>query len=294
MKKITIVCVILGLALASMANFAVAQESGKDATTPVVDQGTTPPPEQGKNLSKKEAKKAAKEAKKAQEKAVKAQKEAQKEAEENAKKSREQAEKENKKAREQAEKAKKDTLKEEKEALEKSEKEARKAEKAQPKLSRQERQFQNKESRLDDNVAEINRLAKVEGVKEDVFQSIWREHSVSAKRLNKQLETFPGLGAGDLLVADLIARTTHKPVDEVVAAKTSGSSWAEVAKQNNVSVAELIEYLSAFMTLQPGDVILTGTPEGVVNVNVGDEVVCEIDGIGHLHNTIVAERSSAR
>ena len=41
-------------------------------------------------------------------------------------------------------------------------------------------------------------------------------------------------------------------------------------------VPQLIEYLSAFMTLLPGDVILTGTPEGVVNVNPGDEVVCEI------------------
>jgi len=51
-------------------------------------------------------------------------------------------------------------------------------------------------------------------------------------------------------------------------------------------VAELIEYLSSFMTLQAGDVILTGTPDGVVNVNPGDEVVCEIDGIGRLLNTI--------
>ena len=54
-------------------------------------------------------------------------------------------------------------------------------------------------------------------------------------------------------------------------------------------VAELIEYLSGFMTLQPGDVILTGTPEGVVNVNAGDEVVCEIDGIGRLVNTLAAD-----
>ena len=53
-------------------------------------------------------------------------------------------------------------------------------------------------------------------------------------------------------------------------------------------VASLIEYLSEFMTLQAGDVILTGTPEGVVNVNVGDEVVCEIDRVGRLINTIVA------
>jgi 5-oxopent-3-ene-1,2,5-tricarboxylate decarboxylase/2-hydroxyhepta-2,4-diene-1,7-dioate isomerase len=57
-------------------------------------------------------------------------------------------------------------------------------------------------------------------------------------------------------------------------------------------VAELIEYLSDFMTLEAGDVILTGTPEGVVNVNVGDEVVCEIEGIGRLVNHIVAEPGS--
>jgi 5-oxopent-3-ene-1,2,5-tricarboxylate decarboxylase/2-hydroxyhepta-2,4-diene-1,7-dioate isomerase len=59
------------------------------------------------------------------------------------------------------------------------------------------------------------------------------------------------------------------------------------------SVADLIAYLSEFMTLSPGDVILTGTPEGVVNVDVGDEVVCEIDGIGRLVNHIVAEPVSS-
>jgi 5-oxopent-3-ene-1,2,5-tricarboxylate decarboxylase/2-hydroxyhepta-2,4-diene-1,7-dioate isomerase len=51
----------------------------------------------------------------------------------------------------------------------------------------------------------------------------------------------------------------------------------------------LIEYLSSFMTLQAGDVILTGTPEGVVDVRPGDEVVCEIEGIGRLTNTIVGD-----
>ncbi|MBP6251970.1 MAG: fumarylacetoacetate hydrolase family protein [Rubrivivax sp.] len=54
------------------------------------------------------------------------------------------------------------------------------------------------------------------------------------------------------------------------------------------SVAALIEYLSRFMTLMPGDIILTGTPEGVVNVNPGDVVECEIDGIGTLVNTLEA------
>jgi 5-oxopent-3-ene-1,2,5-tricarboxylate decarboxylase / 2-hydroxyhepta-2,4-diene-1,7-dioate isomerase len=58
-------------------------------------------------------------------------------------------------------------------------------------------------------------------------------------------------------------------------------------------VAALIEYLSGFMTLSPGDVILTGTPEGVVNVDVGDWVVTEIDGIGRLVNSIVADEQES-
>jgi 5-oxopent-3-ene-1,2,5-tricarboxylate decarboxylase/2-hydroxyhepta-2,4-diene-1,7-dioate isomerase len=54
-------------------------------------------------------------------------------------------------------------------------------------------------------------------------------------------------------------------------------------------IPALIEYLSGFMTLQPGDVILTGTPDGVVNVNAGDEVVTEIAGIGRLVNTLAGD-----
>jgi 5-oxopent-3-ene-1,2,5-tricarboxylate decarboxylase / 2-hydroxyhepta-2,4-diene-1,7-dioate isomerase len=54
-------------------------------------------------------------------------------------------------------------------------------------------------------------------------------------------------------------------------------------------VPGLIEYLSSFMTLSSGDVILTGTPEGVVNVNEGDEVICEIEGLGRLQNTLVSD-----
>jgi 5-oxopent-3-ene-1,2,5-tricarboxylate decarboxylase/2-hydroxyhepta-2,4-diene-1,7-dioate isomerase len=56
----------------------------------------------------------------------------------------------------------------------------------------------------------------------------------------------------------------------------------------------LIEYLSSFMTLSAGDIILTGTPEGVVNVMPGDEVLCEIDGLGRLANTIAADAVFAR
>ena len=54
-------------------------------------------------------------------------------------------------------------------------------------------------------------------------------------------------------------------------------------------IPALLEYLSSFMTLTTGDVILTGTPEGAVNVGVGDEVVCEIEGLGRLQNTIAGD-----
>ncbi len=59
-------------------------------------------------------------------------------------------------------------------------------------------------------------------------------------------------------------------------------------------IPDLIEYLSSFMTLQAGDVILTGTPEGVVNVDIGDEVVTEIDGIGRLVSTIAGDEIFGR
>jgi 5-oxopent-3-ene-1,2,5-tricarboxylate decarboxylase/2-hydroxyhepta-2,4-diene-1,7-dioate isomerase len=49
----------------------------------------------------------------------------------------------------------------------------------------------------------------------------------------------------------------------------------------------LIEYLTGFMTLRPGDVILTGTPHGVGFVQPGDRVVTEIEGIGRLENTVL-------
>lgn len=56
------------------------------------------------------------------------------------------------------------------------------------------------------------------------------------------------------------------------------------------SVEELISYISAHMTLLPGDLIATGTPDGVGPMQVGDTVEVEIEGIGVLRNKVVADR----
>jgi 2-keto-4-pentenoate hydratase/2-oxohepta-3-ene-1,7-dioic acid hydratase in catechol pathway len=54
-------------------------------------------------------------------------------------------------------------------------------------------------------------------------------------------------------------------------------------------VATLIEFMSAVMTLLPGDVLLTGTPAGVGPIRDGDTVSVEIDGIGTLANPVRAK-----
>jgi 2-keto-4-pentenoate hydratase/2-oxohepta-3-ene-1,7-dioic acid hydratase in catechol pathway len=53
-------------------------------------------------------------------------------------------------------------------------------------------------------------------------------------------------------------------------------------------VATLISFVSRHMTLEPGDIISTGTPSGVGNLAVGDVVEVEISGIGILRNPVVA------
>ena len=58
------------------------------------------------------------------------------------------------------------------------------------------------------------------------------------------------------------------------------------------SIPQIIAYISEFMTLQPGDLILTGTPKGISHIFPGDVVRIEIEGIGALENPIVAEEIS--
>ena len=54
------------------------------------------------------------------------------------------------------------------------------------------------------------------------------------------------------------------------------------------SASQLLADVGAFMTRSPGDLILTGTPDGVVDCRPGDVVVTEIERIGALVNTIAA------
>jgi 2-keto-4-pentenoate hydratase/2-oxohepta-3-ene-1,7-dioic acid hydratase in catechol pathway len=53
-------------------------------------------------------------------------------------------------------------------------------------------------------------------------------------------------------------------------------------------VPALIAFCSNHMTLEPGDIITTGTPSGVANMTPGDVVEIEIEGIGVLRNTVIA------
>jgi 2-keto-4-pentenoate hydratase/2-oxohepta-3-ene-1,7-dioic acid hydratase in catechol pathway len=48
----------------------------------------------------------------------------------------------------------------------------------------------------------------------------------------------------------------------------------------------LIAYISSIMTLEPGDIIATGTPEGVGPLNEGDAVSVDIPGIGRVSSTV--------
>lgn len=59
------------------------------------------------------------------------------------------------------------------------------------------------------------------------------------------------------------------------------------------SCAQIIAYASRYMTLEPGDVIMTGTPDGVVMgredtpwLRTGDEIVVEVEGLGTLYNVV--------
>jgi 2-keto-4-pentenoate hydratase/2-oxohepta-3-ene-1,7-dioic acid hydratase in catechol pathway len=83
--------------------------------------------------------------------------------------------------------------------------------------------------------------------------------------------------------------TELDPIDIRVETRLNGQIVQGAQTSDMVfGVAELIEYITQFMTLLPGDVLLTGTPEGVGRLDDGDVVEVEVDGIGTLSNPVVA------
>jgi 2-keto-4-pentenoate hydratase/2-oxohepta-3-ene-1,7-dioic acid hydratase in catechol pathway len=52
------------------------------------------------------------------------------------------------------------------------------------------------------------------------------------------------------------------------------------------NVSMLIAFITSVMTLEPGDLIYTGTPAGVGSLTDGDEVSVEIEGLGKLSNPV--------
>jgi 2-keto-4-pentenoate hydratase/2-oxohepta-3-ene-1,7-dioic acid hydratase in catechol pathway len=54
------------------------------------------------------------------------------------------------------------------------------------------------------------------------------------------------------------------------------------------TIPELVEFISAVMTLLPGDIISTGTPSGIGPIRPGDQVTIHVEGVGALTNPVVA------
>lgn len=81
--------------------------------------------------------------------------------------------------------------------------------------------------------------------------------------------------------------TELNPLDVAVECRVNGDTrQAARTSQLAFGPAELIEFVTAVMTLLPGDVLLTGTPAGVGPLKVGDRVEVEVEGIGVLANEV--------
>jgi len=96
----------------------------------------------------------------------------------------------------------------------------------------------------------------------------------------KSFDTFCALGP--------CIETELDPADLSLTTRVNG----EVKQNGRTSqmvfpCAFLVEFISSVMTLEPGDVIFTGTPSGVGPLSAGDTVEVEIQGIGTLRNRVV-------
>lgn len=84
--------------------------------------------------------------------------------------------------------------------------------------------------------------------------------------------------------------TDFDPADAVVTCNVNGELRQMGSTRDMVfPVLQLLAYASSVMTLEPGDILLTGTPAGVGPLVDGDELVTSIEGLGELRNPVRAE-----
>lgn len=84
--------------------------------------------------------------------------------------------------------------------------------------------------------------------------------------------------------------TDFDPSDAIVTCKVNGQPRQMASTRDMVfSVNQLIAFISSVMTLEPGDLIFTGTPAGVGPLVPGDSVEVEIEGLGKLVNPVKAK-----
>ena len=85
--------------------------------------------------------------------------------------------------------------------------------------------------------------------------------------------------------------TELDPADAVITCTVNGELRQMGSTRDMVfPVRQLVAYASSVMTLEPGDVLLTGTPAGVGLLADGDELVTSIEGIGEIRNPVRAEQ----
>ncbi len=103
-----------------------------------------------------------------------------------------------------------------------------------------------------------------------------------------------------LVTADEIADPNRLPIASYV---NGERRQASNTRDMIFGCYEIVSYISRFMTLMPGDLILTGTPEGVIMgrpeqgrewLKDGDEVTIEIEGLGKLSNTFRKTRLAGK
>ncbi|WP_128225666.1 fumarylacetoacetate hydrolase family protein [Halobacteriaceae archaeon SHR40] len=85
----------------------------------------------------------------------------------------------------------------------------------------------------------------------------------------------------------VLATPGHLPEDASVELWVNEEKRQSATREQLIfSIPELIAEITSYLTLEPGDVIATGTPEGVGPLSDGDEVSVQIEGVGQLQHTV--------